>query len=170
MSNFIKIVRNYENICRLGHQIINHKDFIRRATPEKVNEELAGKGVSKDAIDKLQSIIQLSGTSNEKLSILRAFLSESEIGLKGIEESYELPHEADDNLWSLNRTEARSSGLRQLPQDLRQALDLMEDSELVANALGEHIFEWFLRNKRSEWELYQGRVTPFELEQYLPVW
>jgi len=39
MSNFIKIVRNYENICRLGHQIINHKDFIRRATPEKVNEE-----------------------------------------------------------------------------------------------------------------------------------
>ena len=91
-------------------------------------------------------------------------------GLKGIEESYELPSEADDNLWSLNRAEARSSGLRQLPQDLRQALDLMEDSDLVADALGEHIFEWFLRNKRSEWELYQGRVTPFELEQYLPVW
>ena len=87
-----------------------------------------------------------------------------------IEGNYELPAEADDNLWSLNRAEARSSGLRQLPQDLRQALDLMEGSELVATALGDHIFEWFLRNKRSEWELYQGRVTPFELEQYLPVW
>ena len=81
-----------------------------------------------------------------------------------------LPPEADDNLWSINRTEARSSGLKQLPQDLRQALDLMEDSDLVATALGEHIFEWFLRNKRSEWELYQGKVTPFEIEHYLPVW
>lgn len=61
-------------------------DKLEKIGLEKVNEELANKGVSKDAIDKLQSIIQLSGTSNEKLSILRAFLSESEIGLKGIEE------------------------------------------------------------------------------------
>ena len=91
-------------------------------------------------------------------------------GLKGIQENYELPDEADDNLWSLSRSDAKSSGLRQLPQDLRQALDLMEESELVHETLGEHIFEWFLKNKQSEWEAYQGRVTPFEIERYLPVW
>ena len=39
MSNFIKIIRNYENICRLGHKIINHKDLVRRAAPEKLDEE-----------------------------------------------------------------------------------------------------------------------------------
>lgn len=39
MSNFIKIVRNYENICKLGHKIINHKDLIRKAAPDKLDEE-----------------------------------------------------------------------------------------------------------------------------------
>ena len=39
MSNFIKIVKNYECICRLGHQIINHKDLVRRACPSKLDEE-----------------------------------------------------------------------------------------------------------------------------------
>ena len=39
MSNFIKIVKNYEHICRLGQQIINHKDLVRRACPSKLDEE-----------------------------------------------------------------------------------------------------------------------------------
>ena len=42
--------------------------------------------------------------------------------------------------------------------------------ELVAEALGEHIFEWFLRNKRAEWNDYKAQVTPFELARYLPTW
>jgi glutamine synthetase len=42
----------------------------------------------------------------------------------------------------------QGGGLRALPQSLAEALDEMERSELVAEALGEHIFEWFLRNKR----------------------
>ncbi len=91
-------------------------------------------------------------------------------GLKGIEDGYELPDEAAENLWSLNRDEAKTVGLQRLPQDLREALDLMEESELVRNVLGEHIFEWFLRNKREEWETYQRHVTPYEIERYLPIW
>ncbi len=61
-------------------------DKLEKVGLEKVNEELASKGVSKDAIDKLQSIIQLKGSSHEKLSILKEFLSDSEIGSKGIKE------------------------------------------------------------------------------------
>ncbi len=44
----------------------------------------------------------------------------------------------------------------------------MEDSELVAEALGEHVFEFFLRNKRVEWDEYRSQVTPYELQRYLP--
>ena len=44
----------------------------------------------------------------------------------------------------------------------------MEGSELVAETLGEHVFDFFLRNKRAEWEDYRSEVTPFELERYLP--
>ncbi len=91
-------------------------------------------------------------------------------GLRGIEEGYDLPAEADANMWALDRSDARRAGLRRLPQNLHEALDHMEQSDLVREALGEHIFEWFLRNKRAEWAEYQRRVTPFELERYLPVW
>jgi glutamine synthetase len=45
----------------------------------------------------------------------------------------------------------------------------MEGSELVAEALGEHLFEWFLRNKSAEWDRYQRHVSRFELEEYLPI-
>ena len=57
--------------------------------------------------------------------------------------------------------------LGQLPQSLSDALGLMERSQLVQEALGEHIFEWFLRNKRNEWRSYKTHVTQFELDRYL---
>ena len=53
---------------------------------EKVNQEMSNKGVSDDAIYKLQSIINLSGSTAEKLTALKVFLSSSETGLKGVEE------------------------------------------------------------------------------------
>ena len=45
----------------------------------------------------------------------------------------------------------------------------MEGSDLVAEALGEHVFDWFLRNKREEWSRYQHHVSEFEMETYLPI-
>ena len=44
----------------------------------------------------------------------------------------------------------------------------MEKSELVADVLGEHVFEWFLRNKRAEWADYKTQVSQFELDRYFP--
>ena len=54
---------------------------------ENVNAELASKGIPQEAIDKLQPIIQLSGTNQEKLDTLKQTLASSETGMKGIEES-----------------------------------------------------------------------------------
>ena len=54
---------------------------------ENVNKELAEKGISDEAIAKLQPIILLSGTNAEKLATLKTVLSDSETGLKGVEES-----------------------------------------------------------------------------------
>ena len=45
----------------------------------------------------------------------------------------------------------------------------MQSSELVAEALGEQVFDFFLRNKREEWQEYRRQVTEFELDRYLPV-
>ena len=88
-------------------------------------------------------------------------------GLKGIDEGYDLPPEATDNIYRLTDEERLAEGITSLPGSLRDALDAMERSELVAEALGEHVFEYFLTNKRREWADYKAYVTPFEIERYL---
>jgi glutamine synthetase len=88
-------------------------------------------------------------------------------GLKGIEEGYDLPPEATNNIFELTPEERAAEGMASLPQSLGEAIDVMEGSELVAEALGEHVFEFFIRNKRAEWSDYRAQVTPYELERYL---
>jgi glutamine synthetase len=88
-------------------------------------------------------------------------------GLRGIEKGYTLPPEAEDDVWSLTVAERRAMGFRELPGTLDEALKAMERSELVAETLGEHVFDFFLRNKRREWADYRSQVTPFELKEYL---
>ena len=90
-------------------------------------------------------------------------------GLKGVEQGYELPAGAEDDVWSLTDAERRAMGIEPLPQSLDEALRVMERSELVAGALGEHVFDFFLRNKWAEWEDYRRQVTAYELERYLSV-
>ncbi|HVB06709.1 MAG TPA: glutamine synthetase family protein [Acidimicrobiales bacterium] len=89
-------------------------------------------------------------------------------GLAGIKGGYDLPPEADRNLYTLSDDELRKAGIAPLPRTLDEAVAAMASSELVAEALGEHVFEWFIRNKRREWEQYCREVTPYELSRYLP--
>src|ERR1700710_2652327 len=90
-------------------------------------------------------------------------------GMKGIEEGYELPPGTEDDVWAMSEIERRALGYGELPHNLSDALTAMEGSELVAEALGEHVFDFFLRNKREEWVDYRAEVSPFELRRYLPL-
>ncbi|KHL09088.1 glutamine synthetase [Mumia flava] len=85
-------------------------------------------------------------------------------GLKGIEKDYELPAEAEDDVWALTEAERRALGIAPLPRNLDEAIREMEASELVAETLGEHVYDFFLRNKRAEWHDYRSQVTQFELD------
>lgn len=89
-------------------------------------------------------------------------------GLRGIEERYELPPEAEDNIFTMTDSERRKAGIDILPRNLDEALRAMEESALVAESLSDHVFEFFLRNKRVEWDEYRAQVTPYEIERYLP--
>ena len=90
-------------------------------------------------------------------------------GLRGIEKQLPLPPGAEDDVWALSETELHATGLQPLPTSLAEAIAVMERSELVAETLGEHVFDFFLRNKRAEWRAYRAEVTPFELGHYLPL-
>ncbi|MCY4665114.1 MAG: glutamine synthetase family protein [Acidimicrobiaceae bacterium] len=90
-------------------------------------------------------------------------------GMRGIEHQYELPSETTRNLFDPPADQA-DDGTELLPRSLDEALDVMEKSQLVRDTLGEHIFEWFLRNKRAEWDSFRTQVTAWELERYLSRW
>ncbi len=88
-------------------------------------------------------------------------------GLKGVKEGYELPDPAEDDIAQLTRRERRAMGYKDLPISLDHALREMEHSEFVADILGEHVYEYFLRNKWREWHEYQEQITPWELSSNL---
>jgi glutamine synthetase len=90
-------------------------------------------------------------------------------GLEGIAQGYELPREATDNIYEMTDSERKAGGIEQLPADLHDALVEMETSDLVAEALGEQVFEYLLRNKREEWDQFKAYVSPYERERYLPI-
>mgnify|MGYP001564295441 FL=1 len=89
-------------------------------------------------------------------------------GLAGIENDYELPEGAEDDVWSLTERQRQALGIKPLPRSLDTAITLMENSELAAETLGEHVFDFVLRNKRAEYESYRSQVTPWELRTSLP--
>jgi glutamine synthetase len=88
--------------------------------------------------------------------------------MKGVTENYELPAGSEDDVWALTSAERKAMGMEPLPASLNQAIAAMEKSELVAETLGEHVFEFFMRNKRADWDDYRRQVTPWEMERYLP--
>ena len=90
-------------------------------------------------------------------------------GLKGIDEGYDLPEEQTDNIFEMTSRERQAREIEHLPENLYEALREMENSELVAETLGEEVFEYLLRNKRAEWDQYKSYVSPYELERYLPL-
>lgn len=88
-------------------------------------------------------------------------------GLAGIEGEYELPEETEDEVWRLSERERRALGIERLPRSLDEALRVMDTSELAAETLGEHVYEYFMRNKRQEFEIYRQQVTQWELDRHI---
>jgi glutamine synthetase len=90
-------------------------------------------------------------------------------GLEGIEKGYELPEPVEKDIYELSHEERVELGIGSLPGNLNNAIEKLEQSELVRKALGDHIFNNFIMSKKIEWNDYRARVHPYELEKYLPI-
>jgi len=90
-------------------------------------------------------------------------------GLEGIEKGYEVPKPIEENVYGMTEKERQKRGIGTLPASLLEAILLTEKSELVRKALGEHVFNAFIQNKKIEWDQYRTQVTDYELKRYLPV-
>jgi len=105
----------------------------------------------------------LSGNPYLQFAVLLA------AGLSGINEKLEPPAPVEKNIYALSEAEREKYNIHHLPESLGHALAFMEESELVKETLGDHIFENFLHVKQREWEEYRTQVTKWEIDKYLPV-
>ncbi|HLM34169.1 MAG TPA: glutamine synthetase family protein [Gaiellaceae bacterium] len=88
-------------------------------------------------------------------------------GLEGIERGYELEPPMDSNLYHLSAEERRERGIVSLPETLGEAIDEFAASDLMRRAFGDHIFDNYVRLKRTEWDEYRVQLTEWELDRYL---
>ncbi|MFC1624010.1 glutamine synthetase family protein [Candidatus Omnitrophota bacterium] len=90
-------------------------------------------------------------------------------GLEGIKKKYKLSPASEDNIYRMTEKERSRAGIKSLPVDLWESIKLTEQSSLVKEALGEKVFEFFIRNKKMEWDEYKSQVTKYEVDKYLPI-
>jgi len=90
-------------------------------------------------------------------------------GLDGIEKKYKVPDPIEENVYEMTAEERAKRGISTLPGSLAEAVQLAEKSELVRKALGDHVFNSFIENKKKEWDNYRTQVTEYELNRYLPL-
>jgi len=90
-------------------------------------------------------------------------------GLEGIEKEYQVPDPVEENVYEMTEEERQKRGIGTLPASLWEATQLTAKSEVVRRALGDHVFEAFIKNKKIEWDQYRTQVTEYELKKYLPI-
>ncbi|MFH1288511.1 MAG: glutamine synthetase family protein [bacterium] len=98
-----------------------------------------------------------------------AFSAMLAAGLEGIEKNYKLAGPATDNIYHMTEKERIDAGINSLPEDLLEAIKIAEKSKLIKECLGEKVFEYFIRNKKMEWDEYKMQITQYEVNKYLPI-
>jgi glutamine synthetase len=98
-----------------------------------------------------------------------AFAAMLAAGLDGVENEMAPPPPVEENVFEMTDAERAERGIHILPGSLKEAIEEAEASPLLRSALGDHVYESLIRNKRIEWERYRRHVTDYELAEYLPV-
>jgi len=90
-------------------------------------------------------------------------------GLDGIKNNLQAPTPIEENVYEMTAEQRKERHISTLPGSLSEAVQLAESSSLVREALGEHVFNSFIENKKKEWDDYRTQVTEYELKKYMPI-
>ncbi|MFI3238081.1 MAG: type I glutamate--ammonia ligase [Lachnospiraceae bacterium] len=88
-------------------------------------------------------------------------------GIDGIKNGIVPPQEFDGNAFRLTVDERENAGILALPNDLGDAISIMEQDDFMKEILGEHIFGKYIEAKKAEWNRYESQVSQWEIEEYL---
>jgi glutamine synthetase len=91
-------------------------------------------------------------------------------GMDGVEQDIACPPPVNNlNIYEMTDDELAKLGIEQLPGSLAEALVELEQDEVLKDALGDEIYQAFVRAKRAEWDAYRTRVMDWEVETYLEI-
>ncbi|MFD2115841.1 type I glutamate--ammonia ligase [Paenibacillus yanchengensis] len=149
VNSYKRLVPGYEAPCYVAWSMSNRSPMIRIP---------ASRGLSTRV-----ELRNPDPTANPYLTlavILQAILD-------GIKQQLPLQSSTDGNIYRMNEEERAEGGIVSLPADLKEALDELSNSEVIAEALGDHAFSHFYELKAIEWDMYRTQVHQWERDQYL---
>ena len=88
-------------------------------------------------------------------------------GLDGVEKGLQLSDPVEESLYAMSSDRIKEHGIRELPGTLSEALDELEQDEVICGALGDHVLSHYVEAKREEWNEYRTQVTQWEIDRYL---
>jgi len=152
VNSYKRLVPGYEAPVYIGWARINRSALIR--IPQ----------ISKGQLNSTRIELRCPDPASNPYLAFACMLA---AGMDGMARKLTPPDPVEENLYHFDAAKLESRKIRQLPGTLREALDELAADEVIAEALGEHVFERFVEAKTEEWDAYRMQVTSWEVDRYL---
>ncbi|MFC7061120.1 type I glutamate--ammonia ligase [Halobacillus seohaensis] len=149
VNSYKRLVPGYEAPCYVAWSGQNRSPLVRVPTSRGLSTRIEVRSVDPAANPYLAMAVLLAA------------------GLDGVENKLEAPSPVDRNIYVMSKKEREAHGVQDLPATLYDALETLQQDEIMVKALGEHLFEHFVEAKEIEWDMFRTQVHPWEREQYL---
>jgi glutamine synthetase len=152
VNSYKRLVPGYEAPVYIGWARINRSALVR--IPQ----------ISKGQLNSTRIELRCPDPSSNPYLAFACMLA---AGMDGMSRKLTPPDPVEENLYHFDAAKLQSRKIRQLPGTLREALDELQADTVIADALGEHVFERFVEAKTEEWDEYRMQVTAWEVDRYL---
>lgn len=149
VNSYKRLVPGYEAPCYVAWSTQNRSPLVRVPTSRGLSTRIEVRSVDPAANPYMAMAVMLAA------------------GLDGIENDLNVPTPVDRNIYSMNKEERKENGVQDLPATLYEALQKLEEDEVMREALGKHLLRHFVDSKEIEWDMFRTQVHPWEREQYL---
>jgi glutamine synthetase len=90
-------------------------------------------------------------------------------GMDGVRRKAKPPEPVEEDVYHFDEAKLAQKGITTLPSSLKEAIDEMENSKFMKEALGKHMFERYIEAKKAEWDDFRIHVTDWEINRYLEI-
>ncbi|MHA6250471.1 type I glutamate--ammonia ligase [Oceanobacillus sp. CAU 1775] len=149
VNSYKRLVPGYEAPCYIAWSARNRSPLIRIPASRKLSTRVELRSVDPAANPYLAMAVLLAA------------------GLDGVKSQLTAPEPVNQNIYAMSKEERKEAGIGDLPSSLIEALDYLKADDVIKNALGEHLYNHFVKAKQIEADNFRITVHPWEREQYM---